>query len=38
VHAEPPRAGRQYEEYAPLHEAFDGVVFVKRTHGYTFPR
>jgi erythromycin esterase-like protein len=35
--AVPPKAGRNYEAYAPLHESFDGLIFVSRTDGYTFP-
>lgn len=32
-----PRASRQYEAYAPLHEAFDGLLFFRKTEGYRFP-
>ena len=32
-----PPAARRYESYAPLDACFDAVVFVRRTHGYTWP-
>ncbi len=34
--AMPPKKERTYETYAPLHESFDAVIFVRTTNGFTF--